>query len=170
MAVLESFKRIVNEGKRRKVILSIKNSMIANPTLENLDDHLRYAESRIPNFYDVHDGEVFDYNKSSWTEDYLDKQLFTIIDNFSKERIEFLRQIVTYIYADRIKQFNAERQAERKQNSIGKKEVGACVAGAGIIACVVGAIMEAPAVAIVGTVAVIGGGALIVADVLESKK
>lgn len=140
MEIRSEFKEAVQNKDMLTVRLTLKNSMWRDPTFEQFNLLIAYAEKNLSNLYDNHDGELFPEDKSKWTFELLDLQLAICIDNFSRERLLFLRRLCRYLYTDKIKKIENERRMEslniKKANDERKKYLmaGGAVTAAGLIA------------------------------------
>jgi hypothetical protein len=72
--------------------------LIDRKSFKTFDKQLKYAENHIKNLYDDHDRDEFLKDKSLWTEDLMNQEMVNVVNNFSKERIKFLKKIVNHIY------------------------------------------------------------------------
>ena len=96
--------------------------------------------SKIPDLYDEHDDEELIYDSSEWNEAYLNSQMVMVVNNFSKERIDLLRNMVKHIYRDKAdhmrrgEQYSPNSISSRRQTGIGVTAVGAVATVAGICA------------------------------------
>ena len=75
--------------------------MTLDPTFKLFDISIKYAESKMNNLYDKHDGEKLSSDSSEWDIDYMNGQMVTLIGNFSKERINHLRKVHKHIYLNK---------------------------------------------------------------------
>ncbi len=140
MAITNEFKEAVETGKKIRVRIMLKDIMLVDPTMRQFDEMLEFAKVHINDLYDEHDGENLKYECGEWSEDYLNNQMVVVVNNFSKERVDLLRNMVKYIYrdkADRIKtdtQYHSSSSITRKQIGMGVTAVGAVATVAGICA------------------------------------
>ena len=138
MAVTEEFRQAVEDKKIIRVRIMLKDSMLVDPTMLQFDEMISFALPLLDNLYDEHDDEILEYDKMQWNENYLNKEMVTVVNNFCKDRIELLRNIVKYLYKDRAESIKNDRQkntsssVSRKQIGIGVTAVGAAVTIAGI--------------------------------------
>lgn len=131
MAITKEFAEAVGGGKLLRVRIMLKDILLVDPSLSMFDEMEAYASARMKNLYDPHNKDIFNYDKTSWNEDYLNEQMVIVVNNFSKERIEFLKNIVRYLYRDKIqslssKQSFADNQLKSTRKTIG---IGGVVAG-----------------------------------------
>lgn len=170
MALTSEFTDAVSNNKVMRVRIMLKDIMLIDPGLNTFNEMLAYAEKNMTGLYDRHDGEVFRYSASDWTEDYLNQQMVSVVTNFSKERVAILKDIVMYLYGNKVKdKADTGRAAASEDNTSGGRVTGKQIAG-GIIAlagagALIGGIAGANVpVAVVGGIAIAGGVALMTAE------
>ena len=137
------------------------------------------AAASVKGLYDTYDGKEFEMNKENWNDNYMNKQMVQLVNNFSHERINHIKDIVHYLRPvdKRIHSNNQKRnsnskntktaisyieQKHRDQQSghyLGSKVATGAVAGAvvgGVVASAIGATVVTGAVAgaVVGGVAI----------------
>lgn len=130
MTINDEFISTVKSGKKIRVRIMLKDSMLVDPTMRQFNEMLDYASGIISDLYDDHDKELLKNNHSEWSETYLNNQMVAVVSNFSKERIELLKKMVKYVYgyrAENIKSnvVNVPRMSTRKE----KIGIGAIVIG-----------------------------------------
>lgn len=160
MALTKEFYEAVENGKKTRVRIMLKDIMLIDPSLKTFDEMLAYAEKSMPDLYDQHDGEEFKNDSSSWDEDYMNEQMVSIVTNFSKERISILSKIVKKLYAHKIQ---AEKTTNTHANNFSAEPLranrlaGGVIAIAGAGALIGGIVGSSAPVAIVGGVALASG-------------
>lgn len=163
MSLNTEFLNAVNSRDVMQIRIMIMTSLIKDLTIHDFDEQLSYAEAHINDLYDEHDGEVFSNDTSTWNKSLLDEQIAKSYLNFSKERVQFTKKIVRYVFP---KEAEAADQNEfvksHSKDGIGPVEVGTGVAVAGAAAAVYGLACSHPFVAAAGVVAVAVGGTVIV--------
>lgn len=163
MAITDEFKEAVGSGKKTRVRIMLKDIMLVDPTMKQFDEMLDYAKSKISDLFDEHNGDALKYDRKDWNESYLNNQMVAVVNNFSKERVELLRNMVKYIYRDKAEKINARNQYQ-SATTITRKQVGIGMTAAGTVAAVAG-ICAHQGLLIVGGVAVAAVGVgMIVAD------
>lgn len=115
MPVTTDFTNAVRDKNVRRVRIMMKDSLIRDPSFAELEEMSREAEKGLGTrtLYDKHDGESFSLNKSDWNKTYMNNQLVDLMSNFSRERLNHLKAVCSFIYADEIqnmKQRNREEQ------------------------------------------------------------
>lgn len=109
----EEFKKTVNDGNVRRARIMIEDQMLLDPTMVQPNNMIKYAEDKIDGLYDDHEDDEnypITQDKSKWDEKYMDGQMAIVVNNFSKERVKHLKQVVQYLYPDKIKKINEDRK------------------------------------------------------------
>ena len=171
MALAEEFINAVDEGKVLLVRIMLKDSMLVDPTLNSFNEMLSYAQKKMTDLFDKHNGENLIDDPNQWTKEYMNKQMYTVVSNFSKERIDLLKKIVTKIYGVKPKEEKTKtekqqhyRRTENHQkytsNSNRQLAVGLAVGG-GVVAVAGICLSKIVIAAAGGVVAAVGVGMLI---------
>lgn len=161
MAITNEFRESVDSGKKLRVRIMLKDAMLVDPTMDLFDEMINYASVKITDLYDEHNGEVLKYDNSDWNEEYLNNQMVVVVNNFSKERVELLRNMIKFIYRDRVEKIRAEAE---KNINITRKQVGAGVTVAGAVATVAGICTNSGLLIAGGVAAAVVGVGIIVTD------
>jgi hypothetical protein len=163
MAVTDEFRQAVEDKKIIRVRIMLKDSMLVDPTMLQFDEMLSFALPLLDNLYDEHDDEILEYDKTKWNENYLNKEMVTIVNNFSKDRIELLRNIVKYLYKVRAELIKNNRQ-QSTSSSFSRKQIGMGVTVAGTAVTIVGLCTAEGLIVAGGVVIAAAGVAMIVTD------
>ena len=75
----------------------MKSSLYMDPTFRVFEAMDRMASS-VPGLYVPYDKGPLKMDADEWTEDYMDKLLVRLVDNFSKERVAHLKKVIRYLY------------------------------------------------------------------------
>lgn len=140
MAVSKDFIDAVDSKNKLKTKIMLKDIMLIDTSLSEFKNYINYAEANIEDLYDIHDGEELDYNQYNWNKDYMNEQMVIVINNFSKERIELLKSIVTYLYKDDVKEKQTLNNdvsiinSNTNQIAMGTVTVGVITTIAGVLA------------------------------------
>lgn len=178
MSLTNTFKEAVKSGNIQRIRIMMKNSLLVDPTFREFKE-MENAAASVKGLYDIHDGKEFEMNKQNWNDNYMNKQMVQVVNNFSHERINHIKDIVHYLRpVDKNIQYNNQKinqnsintktsisyteQKYRDQQSgryLRSKFATGAVAGAvvgGVVASAVGATVVTGAVAgaVVGGVAV----------------
>lgn len=112
------FKNAVDSDNIGLVRIMLKDSLMIDPTGKIFDELFNYAqESSESKLLEKHDGEKFIYDKKFWTEDFFNQEMIKLLDNFSLERINFLKEVCKFIYADYIKSKQNEKKVVKHLNN-----------------------------------------------------
>lgn len=163
MSITNEFIEDVKNGKIMRVRIMLKDSLLVDPTGTQFNEMERYATENMGNIYIEHDGEKLNFDMSSWNEDYLNQQMVIVVNCFSKERIELLKQMVRFLYKDKADKINHETCDSNFQSHITQKQVGAGVTVAGA-ALVMAGICTSHAILTIGGVAVAAAGVALIAS------
>lgn len=173
MAVAEEFKSAVSAGNRTMVRIMLKDSLLVDKSFVSFNEMLAYAEKRMDNLYDVHDGEVFIEEPDKWNKDYMNQQLFAVVSNFSKERLSLLKKIIAHVYAtdDKNESVKEERHSAKHREKVADKQkshsnhqlaVGLAVGG-GVVA-VAGVCISKLVITVAGGVAAVVGVGMLLSE------
>lgn len=163
-----------NDVVMTKIIL--KNNILLDPSFALYDETSAYAQKRLNNLFDEHDGGTFEGDSEKWTKDYLDGLMVDLTSNFSKERISHIRKVCARIYGKTAKpqstktppsyttphpgnRTDNKQQDARYHNQIG---IGLTVGGTAVAA--VGFAVSKPVIIGAGIAAAIAGGVIIAMD------
>lgn len=163
MAITNEFREAVETGKKTRVRIMLKDIMLVDPTMIQFDEMLDFAKSKMPDLFDEHNEEVLKYNCSDWSETYLNNQMVVVVNNFSKERVELLRNMVKYIYRDKAEKIKASNQYQSNSN-ITRKQVGLGLTAVGTLATVAGVCVHQGLLIAGGVVVAAVGVGLIMTD------
>ncbi len=97
MAVTEDFKQAIFNKEIRRVRIMMKDSLLLDPSFKDFEEREKLAKDVI-GLYDEHDGAELDYDKSNWSEDYMNMLMVEVVGNFSHERIDHLKQLVSFLF------------------------------------------------------------------------
>lgn len=98
MAISKEFENAIFDNDIILARIMLKDIMLIDTSLKQFDEMLFYAEENLSNLYDVHDSEELVFNQEQWDKAYLNNQMVAVVNNFSKERINLLKEMVKHIY------------------------------------------------------------------------
>lgn len=93
MAITNAFNKAITEGNIRQIRIMLKDSLLVDPTFERYNEMEKLA-STVPGIYDEHDGRPFKSISSEWSDSYMDSLMVQVVGNFSRERVEHLKDVV----------------------------------------------------------------------------
>ncbi len=97
MAITNSFLEEVSKGDVLGIRIIMKDSLLVDPSFADFEEREKLAKDVI-GLYDEHDGAELDYDKSNWSEDYMNMLMVEVVGNFSHERIDHLKQLVSFLF------------------------------------------------------------------------
>lgn len=119
MKLSNAFYNAVKEGNILRVRIMMTDSLMIDKTFERFNEMERTTKN-MKGLYDEHDGKQFVLNRSLRTEKYIDTLMVEVINNFSHERINHIKDTITYIYksSDNIKNIcnNIENRIKKELN------------------------------------------------------
>lgn len=116
----DKFKEWVDKKDVRAIRISLKNFIAADPTFNEFDKYINYAKEKGINVFEAHDNKKpINNNKDEWNKDYFNIQSIRLVSNFSRERINHLREVVKVVYKDRLNTNNSNN----KQQMAPKKDI-----------------------------------------------
>lgn len=96
MALTKAFYEAVNSNNLRRVRIMMKDSLLVDPEF-NLFKEMDRASSKMEGLYAEHDGRDFNLDKSTWNKEYMNKLMVQVVSNFSHERVNHLKDVVSYL-------------------------------------------------------------------------
>lgn len=93
MALTNAFNESVSSGNVRRVRISLKDSMLNDPTFSEFTE-MNNAAGSLSGLYDAHDGREFNRDKSAWNDSYMNDLMVQVMGNFSHERVDHLKDVV----------------------------------------------------------------------------
>lgn len=168
MAVSTEFQEAVEAGNILGVRIMLSNYILKDPSFHEFYESLDYARPSMPDLIEPHDGEKLNYDRSTWNKDALDDAMAALMDNFSQERIDLIRNMCGVIYGEQVEERNREEFIKAAQagqaEGVSRKQVGTAVAGAGAVAVLGGVLLSSTQLTIAGAVGVAVGAYLIFSD------
>ena len=93
MPITDSFRNAVSSGNVMGVRIMMKNGLLTDPTFTEFNEMGKLA-GNMSGLYDTHDGRELNGDKSAWNDDYMNKLMVQVVDNFSHERLNHLKDVV----------------------------------------------------------------------------
>lgn len=168
MALSSDFINAVDSHDSIMTRIMLKDSMLVDLTLKEFQERLAYAERKMSDLYDEHDGEVFTSDITAWDQELLDQQMVKVVGNFSRERIVFLKKLVRNVHSQAAEEADRDEFVEKnKDSSFGATQVvGAGLAVGGVAVAAAGVLFSSHPVALglVGAAAAATGFYIIAKD------
>lgn len=97
MALTKAFYEAVQSGNIRRVRIMMKDSLIVDTSFKEFEE-MKTAASSMNGLYDIHDNREFITDKSKWNDDYMNRLLVQLVNNFSHERITHLKNVIRQLH------------------------------------------------------------------------
>ena len=68
-----------------------------NCNFETFDAELKYAQSHVKDLFVTYDKKSLEKDPNKWTMDYLNRQKVAVMLNFSKERLNHVKQVAVKV-------------------------------------------------------------------------
>lgn len=119
MAITDTFRNAVKEGKIVDIRIMMKNSLFIDRTFHEYQK-MEELVKKTHGLYDVHDGTKLEYDRTKWNDEYLNLLSVQLIDNFSHERINHIKQVIQYLHPVKIEaSIDTETENNRNYGEIG---------------------------------------------------
>ena len=93
MALTNAFYESIKEGNIRRVRIMMKDSLLVDPTFTDFNN-MEKATRGMSGLYNDHDNKEFILDESQWNDEYMDRLMVQVVNNFSHERIKHLKNVV----------------------------------------------------------------------------
>ena len=155
MALTSAFYEAIKANNTQLIRIMMKNSLLVDPTFSEFIE-MEKATNLMNGLYDEYDGDMLELDKEKWDDDYMARQMVQVVNNFSHERIEHLKDVVSYLrpveriihnnHSVKIKEnnvngithMNYEEQKRRDQKD--GKYIGAEIATGAVVGAVAGGV------------------------------
>lgn len=96
MAITDTFRKAVAAGDITSLRIMMKDSLLVDPTFAEFEEMDSAARS-VSGLFDPHDGRELNCAEASWNDDYMNKLMVQVVGNFSRERLEHLKNVVRHL-------------------------------------------------------------------------
>lgn len=162
MNVTKEFAEAVQTGKMLRVRIMLKDSLLVDPTAEQFQEMEVYAVKNMGDIYENHDGNSLNYDVTEWNTNYLNQQMVAVVTNFSHERIDLLKQMVKYLFKEKVQNIRNARM--QQTGNLSRKQIGTGVTAAGAVLTLAGVCLSHTALTVGGAVVAVAGLAVIAND------
>lgn len=101
MALTSEFISAVREKNNLRVRIMLKDSLLVDKTFKQFTEMQRFAEDNGAYFWMEPQEELEKLPKENWTMDVMNLELTKLVNDFTKERLDYCQAIVRYIYGVR---------------------------------------------------------------------
>ena len=123
MGLTKAFEEAVTSGDVRSVRIMMKDSLLMDPSFEQFKE-MEKAASSLQGLYEVHDGRDFQ-DKSTWDDNYMNKLMVQVVNNFSKQRVNHLKEVVEYLRpVSKESSYQQQKSHDQKESTCQMKKSG----------------------------------------------
>ena len=97
MALTKTFYNAVASNDVLGIRIMMEDSLLVELSFKEYETMVETARN-VNGLYDKHDGKELNQDKSTWNDDYMNKLKVEVVDNFSHERLEHLKQVIRHLY------------------------------------------------------------------------
>ncbi|MDE7414557.1 MAG: hypothetical protein K2N05_12330 [Muribaculaceae bacterium] len=158
----QRFIQAVNDRKLNAVRIALINSLNSNPTGDEFNEMLEYANARLDDLFEENKEAYYDIiPEDEWNVDFMDKVANDLEMNFSVEKLAFYKAVIEKVRANDIVSIrtrnasNHEPFSDNRRNRV--KKVGITVATGGAVLTVVGICKGISLLTLIGSAILIGG-------------
>lgn len=97
MVITKDFEEAVYAGKKLKIRIMLKDSLLVDRSFEQFNQMVHYAEDRGVELWDVDSGS-FPMDRSNWSTEKLNEELVELVSNFSRSRVNYIKAMIKELY------------------------------------------------------------------------
>lgn len=99
MSISNEFAMAVKERNRLRVKIMLKDSLLADKSFKLFDEMQRYATNQgLSPWEDADPDNPLEKAEKPWTEDTMNYELTALINDFTNEHVEYIKEIISDIY------------------------------------------------------------------------
>ena len=177
------FIKAVDEGDIISTRLFISNEILLDPRGKSFHEMIDFAESKLPNLYDSHDGKYYSTTEEKWDESFL----FSIkndldTNNFSQDRLSFYERVAKVVLKEKAENLDREEIASESakgaynpgvathngansRSQSQKKKLYEGIAAGGAIMAIAGLCVSKASIAIMGLTCLTIGSVLLYKEI-----
>lgn len=114
----------VDEHNLIRVRLMLSNELLLDPRGDSFARMLEYASERLADLYEEERGDKLFLDMSVWDKEYLNKLHVRLNNNFSREKVAHMQDVVKIVLKDKLNELNVEqnvRNARKNQIVVSSK-------------------------------------------------
>ena len=157
------------------VRISLSNELLLDPRGRSFKEMLAYAESKLTNLYDEHDGISYSEDTQEWNKSFLFSLKNDLKYNFSRERLEFYEKVAMFVLREKAENLDNEERDDSNRSftgnsiddvnetmqNVSKKHIYTGVRVGGAIATVAGICTSKAVLSLLGVAGIAVGGYLL---------
>ena len=162
--ITEKVKSCVNQNDKKSLYIILSDYLIED--FKKFDENIKYIQKYIDIFV-KHDQKQLEEDKEKWNENYLFLEKGRLITNFSKERVEHIKNIIKKLYPEKNKEIptsttystgtNKKRKATINKKTSDDDIIPKIAIGTGVVIAGVGLLSLKISLIAMGAVVAVGG-------------
>ena len=116
--ISQEFKAAIRSKNYLRARIMLKNSLLIDPTFVQFCEMLKYAKKELPDIVVPYDKAPLENDTSKWNQDLMNLELVQLVDNFSNERIDHLKNIIKTTMKEKITKISANTKAKNRQKAV----------------------------------------------------
>lgn len=109
MAVSREYAQAVRDNNTLRVRIMLKDSLLVDKTFSLFNELVKYAEMNGVSVWQAQE-EPLEEEKKPWTIDIMNYELTALVNNFTKEHVDYVKQIIKEIYKYELHQDTSHSQ------------------------------------------------------------
>lgn len=111
--VPQEFKSAVESKNLRRTRIMLKDSLVVDPTFVQFNEMLSYAKRQFPDLFVPFDKGTLENDPTKWNINVINEESVQLISNFSWERLEHLKQVVSQALREKAKKIRLEQSCSQ---------------------------------------------------------
>ena len=121
--VSPEFKSTISNNNLLRARIMLKDSFVVDPTFDQLNEMLAYAEHMLPDIMVPFDGDILENDSLKWNQEVMNMELVQLVNNFSEIRVNHLKEVISKVMAEEIWKFRSQRIAQSAKHSPSKYSI-----------------------------------------------
>ena len=117
MAITESFANAVRQNNILRIHIMLKDSLLVDKTFSQFREMVSFAESKGVDIWKESQGRLKKVEKP-WTSQILDLEMTKLVNDFTRERVSYVKEIITNLYPVRKSNQSSIENNIRKDSNI----------------------------------------------------
>lgn len=115
--VSPEFKSTISNNNLLRARIMLKDSFVVDPSFDQLNEMLAYAERMLPDIMVPFDGDILESDSLKWNQEVMNMELVQLVNNFSEIRVNHLKEVISKVMAEEIWKFRSQRIAQPAKQS-----------------------------------------------------
>lgn len=115
--ISREFESAIASNNLLRARVMLKDSLVIDPTFRQLDEMLAYVKCKLPSIIVSFDGEPLQNDLAGREREVMNLELVQLVNNFSQERVNHLKQIISQVMAEDIEKHNTARTVKESKSN-----------------------------------------------------